>query len=242
MINFSALGVQYTMPEQWSDITFAQYLRYLELQKEAPEKLFRFLGGGTFGLSSVDLRACYSYMAKIVECFCGINYDVTMAKGGKGMAASDLQKLWYNIEMALKKDYEYSYEQFTKSVGKSFTFEGVEYFIPTEHLSGGTVGELVLAQTIQEQCKQLENGNYKVLPKLAAIFCRRKDEWYDDYNIEERAKKFEQLTMDVLLFVGFFLRAYVQTYATDLHIFTSVQTLTKLRQVSNNYTPNLEAT
>ncbi len=231
MIHFTALGVPYTMPEKWNEITFSQYLRYLQLQKDAPEKLFEFLRGAKPNLSSIDLRACYSYMAKVVEVFCGINYDVTIAKNGKGMAATDLQKLWFNIEMALKSDYEYNYQQFTKSVGKSFMFEGNEYSIPSEHMNNETVGELVLAQTVQENCKQLADGDYLVLPKLAAIFCRRAGEWYDDFNLEERAKDFERLTMDVLLFVGFFLRRHVRTYAIDLHIFTTAQMLTKLQRV-----------
>jgi hypothetical protein len=36
-----------------------------------------------------------------------------------------------------------------------------------------TAGELVMAQLLQDGCKQLENGNYIALTKLTAVLCSK---------------------------------------------------------------------
>ena len=105
-----------------------------------------------------------------------------------------------------------------------------------------TAGELVMAQLLQDGCKQLENGSYIALTKLTAVLCRKAGEWYEDYDIEQRAEHFLGLPMDTLLYVGFFLQKLQRAYMQDLQIFTAAQTLTKLRQVSKTYKEALAAT
>ena len=79
------------------------------------------------------------------------------------------------------------------------------------------------------------NGNYKVLPKIAAILCRKEGETFDSYDIEKRAELFgEKMTAYDAMQVGFFLNRLSEKSAIDFQIFTTSQTLAALKQESKN--------
>ena len=236
MIRIKINNTEYSCPTTWADITMRQYLAVMGLV--APDKFKEFIAGVKVKFSHKDVQESYSYMAKVVEICCGIPYEIGM----KQVAATELQKLWYYIETALKSDYEYQYAASENGTKASFSFEGETYYMPTQLMAEETAGELVMAQLLQDGCKQLERGEYIALTKLTAVLCRKAGEWYEDFNIEQRAEQFLNLPMDTLLYVGFFLQKLQKYYVQDLQIYTAAQTLTKLRQVSKTYKSNLAAT
>lgn len=226
MITIKINSIEYSCPTTWADITMRQYLAVVALV--VPEKFKSYIAGDKVKFSHKEIQDAYSYMAKVVEVCCGIPYEVGM----KQVKATELQKLWYHIERTLKADYEYQYAVSENGTKTSFLFEGETYYLPTKLMTEETAGELVMAQLLQDGCKQLENGSYIALTKLTAVLCRKAGEWYEDYDIEQRAEHFLGLPMDTLLYVGFFLQRLQRAYMQDLQIFTAAQTLTKLRQVS----------
>lgn len=236
MITIKINNIEYSCPTTWADITMRQYLAVVALT--APEKFKNFIAGDKVKFSHKEVQDSYSYMAKVVGACCGVPYDVGM----KQIKATELQKLWYYIETALQSDYEYQYTVSENGTKASFLFEGETYYLPTKLMTEETAGELVMAQLLHDGCKQLENGNYIALTKLTAVLCRKAGEWYEDFDIEQRAEQFLNLPMDTLLYVGFFLRRLQRHYIQDLQIFTAAQTLTKLRQVSKKSKSSLAAT
>ena len=203
-----------------------------------PEKFKNFIAGAKVKFSHKEVHESYKYMAKVVEICCGVPYDVGMNQ----VKATELQKLWWYVENGLKLDYEYQYNVSESGTKKTFNFNGETYYMPTQLMAEETAGELVMAQLLQDGCKQLENGEYIALTKLTALLCRKAGEWYEDFNIEQRAEQFLNLPMDTLLYVGFFLQKLQKNYIKDLEIYTAAQTLMKLRQVSKTYKSSLAAT
>jgi hypothetical protein len=186
--------------------------------------------------SRKELNECYSFMAKVVECFCGVPYSLLINK----VVVGDLQKLWINIEKSLHNDL--TLIQREGIGGGSFVFNGEQYFTPEKLMTNSTAGELIMAQLLTDGVSNLERGDYLSLPKITAVLCRREGEWYEDFDIEARAELFMDLSMDVLLGVGFFLQRLQKPYVEDSLIYTSMQTLMRLQRVSETYKSGSGAT
>lgn len=229
MIKIKINDQEYGCPNSWEDITMQKYLDYLKVT--APTKLRDLVSGEGVTLTKKDLYECYQYMAKVVEIFCGVPYEI----GIKQLQVTELQKLWVYIEKALQTDYQYQYKTAESGDKPSFRFKGDTYYLPTKLLAEETAGELIMAQLLQDGCKQLEQGNYIALAKVTAVLCRKKGEWYEDYDIEQRAQTFLELPMDILLHVGFFLQKLLRLYTNDLAIYTAALTLNKLKRASKTF-------
>jgi len=88
-----------------------------------------------------------------------------------------------------------------------FEIKGEEYLFPKELLQGSTFGEFADATLVEKLSGQLNDGNYKAVPGLMAIYCRKKGEAYVGELIKEREKLFLTVTLDkVFAFVSFFLQ------------------------------------
>ena len=68
-----------------------------------------------------------------------------------------------------------------------------------------TFGDYIEATQLEMSVEKLTNGRFDVLPEQMAILCRKRDEKYDEDLIPEKAEKFRELTMDIVLEFAFFL-------------------------------------
>ena len=94
-----------------------------------------------------------------------------------------------------------------------------------------TIEDFAEASEYEKQLADVMNGQYKVLPKVAAVICRKEGEGFDDYKVEERAQLFEsKMNADDLFQVGFFLQRQSEKLQKDLQIYTTSQTLAALKQ------------
>ncbi len=87
----------------------------------------------------------------------------------------------------------------------SFMFEGEKYYFPFEFLKTSTFGEYIEANQLELSTQYLKNGRFDILPEQMAILCKTMDEEVDLDNIDEKAKKFKNLTMDIVWEFSFFL-------------------------------------
>jgi|TARA_R100000482_G_C5083001_1_gene127022 hypothetical protein len=87
----------------------------------------------------------------------------------------------------------------------SFIFEGEKYYFPFEFLKTSTFGEYIEANQLELSTQYLKNGRFDILPEQMAILCKTMDEEVDLDNIDEKAKKFKNLTMDIVWEFSFFL-------------------------------------
>ena len=87
----------------------------------------------------------------------------------------------------------------------SFMFEGEKYYFPFEFLKTSTFGEYIEANQLELSTQYLKNGRFDIIPEQLAILCKTMDEEVDLDNIDEKAKKFKNLTMDIVWEFSFFL-------------------------------------
>ena len=87
----------------------------------------------------------------------------------------------------------------------SFKFEGDIYYFPIDFLRTGTFGDYIESQQLEINTQYLKNGRFDVLPEQMAILCKQVDEEVDLDNIDEKAKAFRRLTMDIVWEFSFFL-------------------------------------
>jgi hypothetical protein len=89
-----------------------------------------------------------------------------------------------------------------------FTFEDEVYHLPEIGMEKENFGTYIEAEQIEIHNQQLEKGNLDILPKQAAIICKKENEkrgLINDKLVEERAKAFERLDMATIWDIGFFL-------------------------------------
>lgn len=114
-----------------------------------------------------------------------------------------------------------------------FELLGEIYYLPQRFMQESTIEDFAEASEYEKQLADVLNGQYKVLPKVAAVICRKEGEGFDDYKVEERAQLFEsKMNADDLFQVGFFLQRQSEKLQKDLQIYTTSQTLAALKQES----------
>lgn len=112
-----------------------------------------------------------------------------------------------------------------------FELFGEIYYLPQRFMQESTIEDFAEASEYEKQLADVLNGQYKVLPKVAAVICRKEGEGFDDYKVEERAELFEsKMNADDLFQVGFFLQRQSEKLQKDLQIYTTSQTLAALKQ------------
>ena len=86
-----------------------------------------------------------------------------------------------------------------------FEFENDVYYFPLDFLRTGTFGDYIESQQLEMNTQYLKNGRFDILPEQMAILCKKVDEEVDLDDIDEKAKKFRGLTMDIVWEFSFFL-------------------------------------
>ena len=109
---------------------------------------------------------------------------------------------------------------------------GELYYLPKKFMSDSTIEDFAEASEYEKQLSEVINGQYKALPKVAAVLCRKEKEGFDDYDVEERAGLFEEhLSANDLFQIGFFLQRQSEKLQTNSEIYMKSQMLAALKQV-----------
>lgn len=113
-----------------------------------------------------------------------------------------------------------------------FNCMGEIYYLPKKFMSDSTIEDFAEASEYEKQLSEVINGQYQALPKVAAVLCRKEKEGFDDYDVEKRAKLFEEhLSADDLFQIGFFLQRQSEKLQTNSEIYMKSQMLAALKQV-----------
>lgn len=116
-----------------------------------------------------------------------------------------------------------------------FELLGEIYYLPKRLMTNSTIEDFAEANEYEKQMQEFLNGNYKVLPKIAAVLCRKENETFDSYDVEMRGNLFgEHMTAHDAIQVGFFLNRLSEKLAIDFQIYMTSQTLAVLKQESKN--------
>ena len=208
MIDIKIEGIKYQLPKL-SEISISRFVDYLEfIDDYEPEE------------DNKDLVVWLNYYTKHIAFWTGAEEKLI-----RKCKAEDIAGVY-----AVHQNYLAPVENTTFNC---FELSGEIYYLPQRFMQNSTIEDFAEANEYEKQLADVMNGQYKALPKVAAVLCRKEGEGFDDYKVEERAKLFESmLNADDLFQVGFFLLRQSEKLQKDLQIYTTSQTLAALKQVS----------
>ena len=208
MIDIKIEGIKYQLPKL-SEVSISRFVDYLEfIDDYEPEE------------DNKDLVVWLNYYTKHISFWTGAEEKLI-----RKCKAEDIAGVY-----AVHQNYLAPVENTTFNC---FELSGEIYYLPQRFMQNSTIEDFAEANEYEKQLADVMNGQYKALPKVAAVLCRKKGEGFDDYKVEERAKLFESmLNADDLFQVGFFLLRQSEKLQKDLQIYTTSQTLAALKQVS----------
>ena len=199
MLVFSAGEHEFSVPEEWSEITLEKYAVFIDAVNELQAKL-KDDKNEDIGFYQIVLEY-REHFNKLFQTFTGIEPSII-----DRIKADNIYTTYMYIMNFLK---EPDYNKID-----SFTFKRKKYYLPKSkvdyfgneiEMAEASFGEVVEAMQVQEMDKSFQENNFKVLPYQIAMLCRRKGEDYNDQIIKERAEVFKELPMDVVWQVAFFL-------------------------------------
>ena len=199
MLVFSAGEHEFTVPEEWSEITLEKYAVFIDAVNELQKKL-KEDDNEDIGFYQIVLEY-REYFNKLFQTFTGIEPTII-----DRIKADNIYTTYMYI-MNFLKEPEYNKID-------SFTFKRKKYYLPKSkvdyfgneiEMAEASFCEVVEAMQVQEMDKSFQENNFKVLPYQIAMLCRRKGEDYNDQIVKERAEVFKELPMDVVWQVAFFL-------------------------------------
>lgn len=208
MIDIKIEGIKYQLPKL-SEVSISRFIDYLEfIDDYEPEE------------ENKDLVVWLNYYTKHIAFWTGAEEKLI-----RKCKAEDIAGVY-----AVHQNYLAPVENTTFNC---FELSGEIYYLPQRFMQNSTIEDFAEANEYEKQLADVMNGQYKALPKVAAVLCRKEGEGFDDYKVEERAKLFESmLNADDLFQVGFFLLRQSEKLQKDLQIYTTSQTLAALKQVS----------
>ena len=189
------------IPTDWEDMTVDYYCGIFKIinKHQAKSKLKRNVEKGNIiedlsddpleKMDSVDIlkmnKDLFQYISKLS--------DEDIEKVPIEQAIEVLGAISVLAEEFIPKEVDY------------FDFENERYYFPKEYMKRNTFGDYIEATQLEMSVEKLTNGRFDVLPEQMAILCRKRDEKYDEDLIPEKAEKFRELTMDIVLEFAFFL-------------------------------------
>lgn len=208
MIDIKIDGIKYQLPKL-SEISISRFVDYLEfIDKYEPEE------------ENKDFVVWLNYYTKHIAFWTGAEEKLV-----RRCKAEDIAGVF-----AVHQNYLAPVENTTFNC---FELSGELYYLPQRFMQNSTIEDFAEANEYEKQLADVMNGQYKALPKIAAVLCRKEGEGFDDYKVEERAKLFESMmNADDLFQVGFFLLRQSEKLQKDLQIYTTSQTLAALKQAS----------
>ena len=199
MLVFSAGEHEFSVPEEWTEITLEKYAIFIDAANELQAKL-KEDDAEDIGFYQIVLEY-REHFNKLFQTFTGIDPKII----DKIKADNIYTTYMYIMNFLKEPDYNKI---------DSFTFKKKKYYLPKSkvdyfgneiEMAEASFGEVVEAMQIQEMDKSFQDNNFKVLPYQIAMLCRQKGEDYNDQKVKERAEVFKELPMDVVWQIAFFL-------------------------------------
>ena len=189
------------IPTDWEDMTIEYYCG-----------IFRIINKYT-KLSDLKREASDSNFSKDLEEQALQNMDsIDAVKMNKelfqymtNLSDEDIDKVPVEDAVEVLSAVNILRDEYTPKGIEYFDFEEERYFFPKDNMKKNTFGDYIEATQLDMNVEKLTNGRFDVLPEQMAILCKTMDEEVDLDNIDEKAKKFKNLTMDIVWEFSFFL-------------------------------------
>ena len=242
MIELKIAGQKFKAPYKLTDITLYKYVEYLEWRDENLPTILKDLEsieGETAEEIIQKRRDRYELITnkeeqELLNFYClevGFWLDADY-KLIRRCDIADVTHVLHLIQNGLQPVEETDYN--------CFLCKDEIYYLPERLMPNSTFEDYAESCQYEEQMSKLARGEYKVLPYIAAILGRKKDdngklEGYDDYDVKVRSGLFNaHLTANDAMQIGFFLRRLSEKSQINSQIYMTAQSLSKLKQVTKN--------
>ncbi len=176
-------GVKKRVPTDWNEITVKQFHKLYQV-------MFEYEGKDIDNDENNKLNFLRDYTTFLLN------------ENRKYVELMDLKDIEHLVSASQNLLKEYKYQKLSH-----FTHKDVKYYFPTD-IRKNTFGEYIECSALETSSKLLKNGKFDVITEMMARLCKKVDEigeYLDEKTIKERAKLFEDLTMDLVLEFNFFL-------------------------------------
>ena len=181
---------EYSIPDSWEEMTLDYYCglyqiitKYQKTQEE--EESENDLSKYFFMQENKMNKELFSYMT--------------------GIGVDKINKISMDSINSVINCLEAIFQEYEPKGVDSFKLEEDVYYFPIDFLRTGTFGDYIESQQLEMNTQYLKNGRFDVLPEQMAILCKKVDEEVDLDNIDEKARAFRKLTMDIVWEFSFFL-------------------------------------
>lgn len=226
---------KYRYPTGPEDVTFGQFVGYLDIAEKAPQIIKDLEQAVTDGdeeriqelaakmTPPTMAKDVYPYFAKVVSHFTNIPFAVLIGMGGPGMNVGQLEALYHLILKALAPptDYEYS---------KTFQWKGETWVIPDRLMENASVIEFAEAAQFQAVMAEAKNGHFRSLVDVCAVILRKDGEKYTENIYKRNRRLFDELPLSIVWQVAFFLMRQSAKLSRDFQIYTASRTLGRLKR------------
>ncbi len=192
MLTITINKKDYQIPNQWEEMTLEYYIgiyaiikKYQRTEEQEKNDEGKDLMKFHFQQETKMYRELFVYMT-------GLD-DSTMDR----VSMDDVESVLQCLDNIMA---EYKPKGITH-----FELDHEMYYFPMDFLRTGTFGEYIESSQLEMNTEYLKNGRFDILPEQMAILCKTVDEEVDLDDIDEKARKFRGLTMDIVWEFAFFL-------------------------------------
>ncbi len=140
-----------------------------------------------------------------------------------GMSKENVKKVRTEEIEAVISSLDNILEEYKPTGMTFFEFKGETYYFPMDFFREGTFGEYIESTQLEMNTEYLKNGRFDILPEQMAILCKAVDEEVDLDNIDEKAKAFRRLTMDIVWEFAFFLNRQTSSSLNAIQTFLGME-------------------
>lgn len=145
---------------------------------------------------------------------------------------SDVDKLDYTQcqEVITVFNHMLETDKFESEWGSySFNHKGETYYFPQADFKTMSFGEYATLKQYEQVLSKDTDKRFDFIPQQIALVCRKKGEEKDTYDLEERAKLFGDIKMDVVMRLTFFLHKRIETLQHLTQIFSKEKKTEQLK-------------
>ena len=203
------LNKDFRFPTKWEEITIGKWAEYQRLVKELQKnfvKKFNLKDESEIGqITTIEIFTQYpEYFVKLFSFWTGINNQDAFK-----VDKADILAIYETMNNLLAKNTS------EKRIDR-FVFGEVTYLFPRSEydikgnearMAKESFGAMIYAFQQDKILEDLSKSRFDVVADQMAILCRPEGEEYDPVKVSERARKFKDLTMDIVWeFVFFSIR------------------------------------
>jgi hypothetical protein len=191
-------GKEVDVPTSWHEVKFKKFQSFHDLMsnQKTPEELEQ---------EYADLDDDIKHLQVSLD---NVKLNTKVVSFWTGMSEEEVSMCDLNEVEDVLKAMDFVNNTYQPIVLSKFTYNNETYHLPEVGMVNENFGTYVEAEQVELNNQMLKKGHLEVIPKQAAIICKKEGEkrgLINDKLVEERTKLFQDLDMATIWDIGFFL-------------------------------------